>query len=142
MNVDDLVRMGKLRREPAAAKQAAASLQQARGSWRTAQATATVDHDWTATIAYTAILQAGRALAFSEGLRPARESGHWSVIQFLKIRLANEPAVPVSHLDALHGQRNRAVYDVAGTVTERQAAEALEIAAAVLAVVEDRLGAP
>ncbi|HOB59182.1 MAG TPA: hypothetical protein PK154_05620 [Methanoregulaceae archaeon] len=38
--------------------------------------------DWAFTIAYNTVLQAGRALMFSKGFRPAGSNQHISVVRF------------------------------------------------------------
>lgn len=40
------------------------------------------DYDWSLAISYNAMLQAGRALMFSEGVRSRGESRHFAVIEF------------------------------------------------------------
>ena len=45
------------------------------------------DHDWAYTIAYNAILQAGRALMFAHGYRPDGANQHISVVKFAELYL-------------------------------------------------------
>ena len=48
------------------------------------------DYDWAFSIAYNAMLQAGRALMFSQGFRPKGEYKHVSVIEFVKKKFGDE----------------------------------------------------
>ena len=48
------------------------------------------DYDWSFAISYNAMLQAGRALMFSEGFRPRGEYKHVSVVEFVKTKFGSK----------------------------------------------------
>ena len=133
---DDLVRFGKLRREAAAARLAPGQLEQARRSLEAGRAMAGVSSEWLLTIAYTAALQAIRALMFSQGLRPVRGEGeHVVTMQFGKLALVGLSGSDANFLEQLRTERHRAVYGAGGNVTADHAAAALELADRVVALV-------
>ena len=76
------------------------------------------DYDWAYTIAYTAVLQAGRALMFSKGYRPEGNSQHIPVVQFAGLFLDKNDSVI---FDRMRRKRNSSVYESSGTVTENEA---------------------
>ena len=83
---------------------------------KTARKIVMEDPDWGYTIAYNAMLQAARALMFSEGYRATGEAQHATVIQFAQISLGGEFNSTVQLMDVMRRKRHRAVYDIAGLV--------------------------
>lgn len=86
------------------------------------------DSDWGYNIAYNAMLQAARAFMFSKGYRPTGEGQHATTIQFARIVLGNEFTSTLEYMDRIRRKRNRAVYDMAGLVSSKEASEAIETA--------------
>ncbi len=78
--------------------------------------------DWAYTIAYNAVLQAGRALMFSQGYRPDGANQHVSVVKFVDLYLDKNDSII---FDRMRRKRNSSVYDIAGSITESEAAFAL-----------------
>jgi uncharacterized protein (UPF0332 family) len=76
------------------------------------------DYDWAYTIAYNAVLQAGRALMFSKGYRPAGANQHISVVKFAERYLDKDDIII---FDRMRRKRNCTVYDAAGSITESEA---------------------
>ncbi len=73
--------------------------------------------DWRCTIAYNAALQAATAALAAAGYRASRDNHHYRVIQFRK-------------------KRNVSSYDVAGSVSDKEADEMLKLATSLRADVE------
>lgn len=88
------------------------------------------DSDWCFTIAYNAMLQAARAVMLSKGYRASGEGQHATVIQFAKIALGKEYSDVLEFMERMRRKRHRAVYDMAGRVSKKEAAEAVETAEA------------
>jgi len=80
------------------------------------------NQDWAYTIAYNAVLQAGRALMFSQGYRPDGANQHVSVVKFVELYLDKNDSII---FDRMRRKRNSSVYDTAGSITESEAAFAL-----------------
>jgi len=76
------------------------------------------DQDWAYTITYNAVLQAGRALMFSEGYHPEGASQHIAVVKFAGLYLDQNDTIS---FDRMRRKRNSSVYDTAGTITENEA---------------------
>jgi len=83
--------------------------------------------DWRLAIAYNAGLQAATAALASAGYRAARENHHYRVIQSLEYTLASSANV-IETFDAFRKKRNTSSYDLAGSVSEKEANEMLTLA--------------
>lgn len=87
------------------------------------------DYDWSFSIAYNAMLQAGRALMFSEGFRPKGEYKHVSVIDFVKKKFGNDFADKILFMfNKIRKKRHIAVYEQVNIISEDEAKNALETA--------------
>jgi uncharacterized protein (UPF0332 family) len=84
------------------------------------------DPDWAYTIAYNAILQAGRALMFFEGYRPRGGEQHATVVEFVEEQLGTAYANQVQLFDQMRRKRHRVIYEVAGLVSKKEAEQAIE----------------
>jgi uncharacterized protein (UPF0332 family) len=85
---------------------------------KTAKIVLQTDCNWAYTIAYNAVLQAGRALMFSKGYRPDGANQHISVVKFAELYLDKHDAVI---FDRIRRKRNSSVYDSSGTIPENEA---------------------
>ena len=97
--------------------------------------TKTLPADWRFAIAYNAALQAATAALAAAGYRASRESHHHRVIQSLEFTLAPERKM-IDTFDTFRKKRNISSYDVAGSVSDKEAREMYELAAALRARVE------
>jgi len=84
------------------------------------------DYDWALSIAYNAVLQASRALMFFLGYRPIGKYLHKHVFEFLLS--LNIDSDMVDYFDKVRKTRHTAVYDVADSVSEENASEAITLA--------------
>lgn len=79
-------------------------------------------------LAYEAMLSAGRALAFSFGLRPRAQGSHKIVIEFCRKVLRDSPPVLVQRFDAMRRKRHYLVYGAGLEISKTEAKGAIEIA--------------
>ena len=92
--------------------------------------------DWSLNIAYSAVLQAASAALAAAGYRaPAGEGHHYVVLQSLAHTVGVDPST-VRKLDALRKRRHIATYTRAGTVSDREARDAIALIDQVCAEVE------
>jgi hypothetical protein len=91
--------------------------------------------DWRFAIAYNAALQAATAALAAAGYRASRESHHHRVIQSLEFTLAPERKL-IDTFDKFRKKRNIISYDVAGSVSDKEAHEMYELATTLRAKVE------
>ena len=103
------------------------------GNLTTARTILNTDRDRTYTIAYNAILQAGRALMFSKGYRPDGANQHISVVKFAELFLDNQDAII---FDRMRRKRHSSVYDMAGSISETEAESAVSHAEILIRKIE------
>jgi len=82
--------------------------------------------DWQFGIAYNAALKLCTVLLYVSGYRPEKNLAHYRTLQSLPLILGPERADDADYLDACRAKRNTAEYDVAGTVSQSEAAELRE----------------
>ena len=83
--------------------------------------------DWSFAIAYNAALQAATAALAAAGYRASRDSHHYRVFQSLEYTIKPDPKT-IRSLDALRKKRNTSSYEMAGTVSDREAQEMAALA--------------
>jgi uncharacterized protein (UPF0332 family) len=116
--IDDLERQGLIRKLPVDRKKVDDALAHAHRDLATAGTILANDQDWAYTIAYNAVLQAGRALMFSKGYRPDGANQHVAVVKFAELFLDQNDTIT---FDRMRRKRNSSVYDTTGTITESEA---------------------
>ena len=72
--------------------------------------------------------QAGRAILFRQGFRAVGEAHHATVIRFLEIAIGPDSHDMLAVMDRMRRKRNRATYDMAGTIGAAEAREAITTA--------------
>src|SRR3990167_5554093 len=85
------------------------------------------DYDWSFSIAYNSMLQAGRALMFLEGFRPKGGYRHVLVIEFAKKRFGKDFEEKVLFMfNKIRKKRHVAVYEQVNIISEDESRNALE----------------
>ena len=91
--------------------------------------------DWRFAIAYNAGLQAATAALAAAGYRAARDNHHYRVIQSLEFTTAPGSKL-IDALDGFRKTRNVSSYDLAGSVSDKEADEMFQLATRLRADVE------
>jgi hypothetical protein len=91
--------------------------------------------DWRFAIAYNAGLQAATAALAAAGYRAARDNHHYRVIQSLEFTTAPGRKF-IDTFDGFRKKRNLSSYDVAGSISDKEAEEMLKLATSLRADVE------
>ncbi len=97
------------------------------------------DWDWGFAVTYNAVLQASRAYMFSKGYRPASARGHKNTFAFMAAAMGKEYENLISYFDRMRNKRNRAIYDVAGLITETEARGLFSKATEFVSLIKKRL---
>jgi uncharacterized protein (UPF0332 family) len=134
--IEDLEREGLVKRLPVDRKKVADSMELAHRDAKTCRAILISDRDWAYTIAYNAVLQAGRALMFAHGYRPDGANQHISVVKFAELYLEKNDAII---FDRMRRKRHNSVYDTAGAISQTEAEFAVEQADFLIRRIEDLL---
>jgi uncharacterized protein (UPF0332 family) len=131
--IEDLEREGIIKKLPVDAKKVRDAIEHAHRDLNTSRSILPADHDWAYTIAYNAVLQAGRALMFAHGYRPEGSNQHIAVVKFAGLFLEEKDAVV---FDRMRRKRHSSVYDAAGTISESEAEFAVEQAGLLIQKIE------
>jgi len=83
---------------------------------------------WAYNIAYNALLQAGIAIMYSKGFRPAGEAKHVAVVLFLRKLLGRQHDKQIDTFNMMRKKRHKAVYGMLRNITEHEAKEAVRFA--------------
>ena len=83
--------------------------------------------NWRFAIAYNAGLQAATAALAAAGYRATRDNHHYRVIQSLEFTTAPDRRV-IDTFDGFRKKRNISSYDLAGSVSDKEAGEMLKLA--------------
>lgn len=133
MVIEDLERDGLIKRLPYDGKKVKDAIALAHRDLMTARTILNVDRDWAYTIAYNAILQAGRALMFSKGYRPDGANQHISVVKFAELFLDKQDAIT---FDRMRRKRHSSVYDMTGSISVTEAESAVSHAEVLIRKIE------
>lgn len=128
MNFSDLERDKKLRCGKFSDKQVSDCLSLSKRDIETAKKIVSDNSDWGYNIAYNAMLQATRPLMFSKGYKPTNEWQHITTIPFTQIALGDQFKDKPEFMDRMRRKRHRAVYGIAGFISDKEAVEEIEIA--------------
>ena len=103
-------------------------LRRAEQDLKTAQANLTIDTTWALTIAYHAMIRAGRALMYAQGYLPTANQSHKTIIEFTNLTLGNEYPELVAKFNRLRRRRLNFIYDSENHVNIEEAQSALDTA--------------
>ena len=134
--IEDLEREGLIRPIPIEKGRVSDTLAIAHRDLGVARKLLSSSSDWAFTIAYNVILQAGRAMMFSKGYRPAGSNQHISVVRFCEEFLSVEDA---RWFERMRRKRHQTVYETAGSVSEQEAENAVKKAEAILNSIESQI---
>jgi hypothetical protein len=83
--------------------------------------------DWRFAIAYNAALQTAVAALAANGYRASREAHHFRVIQSLVFTIDAESSF-IKRFDAFRKKRNLSGYEIAGSISDKEADEIIDLA--------------
>ena len=95
---------------------------------KAAKANLKIDEGIAFTVAYTAMLHAGRALMLFRGYRPDDGYQHKTVVDFASIVLGEHYKTLVQHYDKMRRKRNIFTYEVSISISEEEVNNGLESA--------------
>jgi len=123
VTLDELEREGYIKRLSVDKKKVEDALNLAKRDIKIAKSVLRDDDDWAFSIAYNAMLQAIRALMFSKGYRPSGRNQHISVVRFAELFLRKDDVIV---LDRMRRKWHVTIYDTAGTISVKEAGNAVE----------------
>lgn len=139
MSFEIYLKKGLLKQQRVNFKQIESQIIRAKKDLKTAEKVLDDDPEWGATIAYHAMLRAGRALLFSKGYLPADGGQHKTVVEVIRELLGNDFSLLVEKFEKMRRRRNFFFYesDIFGTTTEAESA--LKTASELIRVIEEMI---
>jgi uncharacterized protein (UPF0332 family) len=95
---------------------------------RTAKANLKIDEEWAYTIAYHAMLRAGRALMFACGYRPRGKDQHKTVVEFCSESLGQDFQHLTTRFNRMRLKRHDFIYEPERPIPKTEALKSLESA--------------
>lgn len=143
MNYDEFIAeylsKGLIKKQTPALKEVVKIIQRARIDLKTAKINLTIDEGIAYSVAYLAMLRAGRALMLLNGFRPADGYQHKTVVEYAAYYLGDTFKAIVVHFDRMRRKRNVFMYDVEINISGSDAANALETAVEFVDVIEKKI---
>ena len=103
-------------------------IKRARQDLKTAEANLPIDTTWALTIAYHAMIRAGRALMYAQGYLPTANQSQKTIVEFTNISLGSDYHELVTKFNRLRRRRHGFIYDSKNHVNLEEAKSALETA--------------
>ena len=109
-------------------RQITSNLNRAQRDLRTAKANLKIDEEWAYTIAYHAMLRAGRAFMFASGYRPRGKDQHKTVVGFCSESLGLNFQHLTTRFNRMRLKRHDFIYDPERPIPRTEAVKSLESA--------------
>lgn len=128
MNYEKFLKDNLIKKQNPDFKQIERQLKRAQTDLKTAESNLSIDLTWTFTIAYHAMIRAGRALMYSKGYLPTIKNSHKTIIEFVKLILGTEYENLLGHFDRMRRRRHEFIYDSVNHITSSEAKSSIDTA--------------
>lgn len=128
MDFEDLLKDHRIKRVTPDRNQISKQLSRAAKDLLTAANVCPIDQTWCFTIAYQAMIRAGRAFMFSRGFLPLAANSHLTVIEFMRDVLGPQAGNLLLQFERMRRKRHDFLYDSVNHTTEKEALEAIQTA--------------
>ena len=139
MPFDAYLKKGLLKQQRIHFKQIEKQIVRAEKDLKTAAKVLNDDTEWGATIAYHAMLRAGRAFLFSKGYLPADGAQHRTVVELTHELLGKDYSLLVNKFEKLRRRRNVFFYESDPFGTSTEAENAIKTASELIHVIEESI---
>lgn len=120
-------------------EQIAKQIIRARRDLNTSRAILGEDSEWSATIAYHAMLRTGRAYIYSKGYLPIDGAQHKTVVELTGKLLGRDYSLLVEKFERMRRKRNLFFYDTDLSESLTDAKNAMKVAATIIDVIEEKI---
>lgn len=135
--VDEYLAKGMLKRQKSSHSAVEKLILRSHKDLKTAKANLSIDEGIAYTVAYLAMLRAGRAFMLLKGFRPADGYQHKTVVEFMSRGLGDEYKSIVERFDRMRKKRNIFIYEIDISISRTEVDNALEAAVKFVTLVED-----
>ncbi len=132
MNYENFIRDKLIKRQKPDFKQISYQMRRSLRDLKTAEANLKIDLTWSLTIAYHAMIRAGRALMFAKGYLPTSKRSHKTIVEFTKLTLGQDYYILVSRFNRLRRKRHNFIYDSKNGITQSEAKSSLNTSRALI----------
>lgn len=137
MDFERLLRDHRIKRVAPDDRQIFKQLDRAAKDLRAATHVCQIDRTWCFTIAYQAMIRAGRAFMFSRGYVPTSMNSHVTIIEFMRDALGSSTADLMLRFDRMRRKRHDFLYDSLNSTTNKEALEAIQTAQELIRTIRD-----
>lgn len=130
---------GLIKKQKADLKEVVKVLKRARIDLKIAKVNIEIDEGIAYSVAYLAMLRAGRALMLFKGFRPDDGNQHKIVVEFTAYYLGNKFKTLVAHFDRMKRKRNIFMHDIEVSISGSEANTAFETAVEFVNLIEKRI---
>jgi len=95
---------------------------------KASEANVSIDLSWAVTIAYHAMIRAGRALIYSRGYLPTTRQTHKTIVKVTSLILGKEYSELIAKFNRLRRKRHVFIYDSVNHTTVQEARSAIKAA--------------
>jgi len=128
MDLKGLEAQGQIEKANFSGAQITSNLNRAQRDLITAKANLKIDEEWAYTIAYHAMLRAGRALMFAFGYRPRGKDQHKTVVEFCSESLGQDFQHLTTRFNRMRLKRHDFIYEPERPIPKTEALKSLESA--------------
>ncbi len=128
MNLKDLEGQGLIERVKVTEHQIRSNLIRAEKDLITAEANLHIDEEWAFTIAYHAMLRAGRALMLSKGYRPKGRDQHKTIVVFCAAILGEQYKQLVNRFNRMRVKRHHFIYEPEKPISKTETLSSIQSA--------------
>ena len=128
MDLKRLEAQGHIEKANFSGAQITSNLNRAQRDLITAKANLKIDEEWAYTIAYHAMLRAGRALMFAFGYRPRGKDQHKTVVEFCSESLGKDFQHLTTRFNRMRLKRRDFIYEPERPIPKTEALKSLESA--------------
>lgn len=137
VDFESLLRDRRIKRVEPDQRQIFKQLERATQDLRAAACVQKVDLTWCYTIAYQAMIRAGRAFMFSRGYLPAAANSHMTIINFLREAIGPRAGDILLLFDRMRRKRHEFLYDSINDTEEEEALAAISTARELIRTIGD-----
>jgi uncharacterized protein (UPF0332 family) len=132
---EELEEKGRIQKIKVNFKQIHNFLFRSRKDLQTSKANLMIDEEWSYTIAYHAVLRAGRALMMSFGYRPRGRDQHTTVVRFTTVVFGDKFKDLIRNFDRMRRKRHDFIYEPDRPIPRQEAEHSIKDAEALVELI-------
>ncbi len=126
MNYQRFLKNNLIKRQKPDFKQIAHQLKRSEKDIKAAEANLNIDLTWSFTIAYHAMIRAGRVRMFAKGYLPTVKNSHKTIVEFVKLTFGKEYQELTSKFNRMRRRRHDFIYESKNHLNITEAKSSIE----------------